>query len=250
MHSHFSNAVWWVSGVTCARGRARLLTFLAVARLAEARYSHLVSKKPQTEPRKRPTQSRSRETVKAMLEATARLLADSGVEALTTNHVAELAGVSIGSLYQYFPTKEALIAGVIEHRLEHDLIEGRAILQAAEPLPRRLEKFVRWAVARQATDAPLMAQLLPLLHHFEREAIARRMVDSLTSELRDSIALDSESVRADLSSPERLEVALFVVGRSLRWVINAAVLERPELLEDPQLSDELVRVFGILFDPE
>ncbi len=186
-----------------------------------------------------------------MLDATARLLADSGVEALTTNHVAELAGVSIGSLYQYFPTKEALIAGVIEHRLELDLAEGRAILHAAEPLPRRLEQFVRWAVARQATDAPLMAELLPLLHHLEREAIARRMVDSLTNELRDSIALDPTSVRADLSSPERLEVALFVVGRSLRWVINAAVMERPELLEDPQLADELVRVFvGTLFDPE
>src|SRR5690606_22993838 len=65
-----------------------------------------------TEPRKRPRQARSKVLYDALIEATQRLLASEGLDAVTTNRVAELAGVSIGSLYQYFPSREALIAAV------------------------------------------------------------------------------------------------------------------------------------------
>jgi len=65
------------------------------------------------EPRKRPHQQRSAATVDAILEAAARILECKGLEALTTNAVAELAGVSIGSLYQYFPGKAVILAELI-----------------------------------------------------------------------------------------------------------------------------------------
>ena len=68
--------------------------------------------------RKRPTQERSRQTVEAILEAAAHLLAERGYVATTTNHVAERAGVSIGSLYQYFPNKDALVVALEERHLE------------------------------------------------------------------------------------------------------------------------------------
>ncbi len=60
-------------------------------------------------PRKRPRQARSFATFEAILEAAARILESLGFAGFNTNAVAELAGVSIGSLYQYFPSKEALI---------------------------------------------------------------------------------------------------------------------------------------------
>jgi AcrR family transcriptional regulator len=63
-------------------------------------------------PRKRPVQRRSRLTVDVILEAAARVFADRGYAGATTNHIAERAGVSIGSLYQYFPNKEALVEEV------------------------------------------------------------------------------------------------------------------------------------------
>lgn len=60
--------------------------------------------------RKQPKQSRSRATVDIILEAAARILEDGGLVMLNTNLIAERAGVSIGPLYQYFPTKEAIVA--------------------------------------------------------------------------------------------------------------------------------------------
>ena len=64
------------------------------------------------EPRKRPRQARSRALVEAILDAAAHILAQHGREALTTNAVAVKAGVSVGSLYQYFPNRDAIIAAV------------------------------------------------------------------------------------------------------------------------------------------
>ncbi len=63
---------------------------------------------------KMPLQERSRATVDALVEATARILVREGFEKASTNRIAEVAGVSVGSLYQYFPSKEALVAAVID----------------------------------------------------------------------------------------------------------------------------------------
>lgn len=65
-------------------------------------------------PRKQPSQGRSKVTVTAIFEAATRIFVEQGYGKMTTNAVAELAGVSIGSLYQYFPNKEALICAVYE----------------------------------------------------------------------------------------------------------------------------------------
>jgi AcrR family transcriptional regulator len=70
------------------------------------------------EPRKRPVQHRSRRTVARILDAAAEVLAERGYTATTTNAVAERAGVSIGSLYQYLPNKEALLVALAERHLD------------------------------------------------------------------------------------------------------------------------------------
>src|SRR5260370_33355423 len=82
-----------------------------------------MARKLQTNPRKLASQERSRSTVDALLEATARILVKEGYDQASTNRIAEVAGVSIGSLYQYFPSKEALIAAVIG-RLKQEVSQG------------------------------------------------------------------------------------------------------------------------------
>lgn len=72
---------------------------------------------PSLKPRKTPVQARSAVTVDAIFEATIQVLLDGGLERLTTTRVAERAGVSVGTLYQYFPNKEALLAGALERHL-------------------------------------------------------------------------------------------------------------------------------------
>jgi AcrR family transcriptional regulator len=97
-------------------------------------------------PRKSPSQTRSRVTVDVILEATARILGEHGYAGTNTNRIAEVAGVSIGSIYQYFPNKEALVAAlrdrhsrdmhvlfqrVIGRRAGGSLLDGIAALVSA-----------------------------------------------------------------------------------------------------------------------
>ncbi len=81
-----------------------------------------------TAARKTPVQERSRRTVDEILGAAARILVEDGYSALTTNDVAAAAGVSIGSLYQYFPNKDALLRALVERHL--DAVERSLATQA------------------------------------------------------------------------------------------------------------------------
>ena len=76
--------------------------------------------------RKRPVQDRSRRTVDAILNSAAHFFATNGYSATTTNHIAGRAGVSIGSLYQYFPNKDSLLVALEERHLEHAGLVFRA----------------------------------------------------------------------------------------------------------------------------
>ena len=73
-----------------------------------------MARRVRTAPRKKPRQDRSVATVDAILDATARVLTTTGYDRASTNRVAMAAGVSVGSLYQYFPSKEALVLALIE----------------------------------------------------------------------------------------------------------------------------------------
>ena len=102
-------------------------------------------------PRRRPRQQRSRETVEAILEAAAQVFERHGYAAGTTNRIAERAGVSIGSLYQYFPNKDAIVVELMHRHLnELEEVALPALGQlVAEPPPLRvaLTAIVRGAVA-------------------------------------------------------------------------------------------------------
>jgi len=64
--------------------------------------------------RRQPQQNRARQTVEAVLDAVVRVPKREGVRAVTTNRIAEVAGVSIGSVYQYFPDKQAILVGLYQ----------------------------------------------------------------------------------------------------------------------------------------
>src|SRR5262245_59543895 len=89
-----------------------------------------------TSPRRAPLQARAQDTIDVLLDATEIVLSRSGFRAATTNRIAEKAGVSIGTLYRYFPSTEALVAAVV-HRMwarELDVLEARVAEVANEPL--------------------------------------------------------------------------------------------------------------------
>ena len=100
--------------------------------------------------RKQPRQARSHATIEAILQAAAHILGERGWRGLTTNAVADVAGVSIGSLYQYFPNKLALIEGVRQRHFNDILMALRAATEGEQPGRRRIEAFVDGMIAAHA----------------------------------------------------------------------------------------------------
>ena len=101
-------------------------------------------------PRRRPRQQRSRQTVEFVLEAAAQVFASHGYAGATTNHIAERAGVSVGTLYQYFPNKDAILLALAERHVEEaarGLAATAMSLRAAEP---DLDELVRVLVTATA----------------------------------------------------------------------------------------------------
>src|SRR5215475_9597924 len=70
--------------------------------------------------RRKPTQARARATIDMIFEATARIIERDGMAALNTNRIAERAGISIGTLYEYFPNKDAILIAMARQRLAED----------------------------------------------------------------------------------------------------------------------------------
>ena len=110
-----------------------------------------------TTPRKRPRQDRAKVTVETILAATARLLVRRGFDGLTTNEVASAAGVSIGSLYQYFPNKEALVAALVEKHIEdmNAALVGELARVATLPMAQAARAVIELVQARRdSADDP------------------------------------------------------------------------------------------------
>jgi AcrR family transcriptional regulator len=86
--------------------------------LSASSYSHMKRKRNDSlDPRKKPRQRRSRVTVESIFEATIQVLLANGLDAITTTQIAERAGVGVGSLYQYFPNKNALLAALVQRHV-------------------------------------------------------------------------------------------------------------------------------------
>lgn len=123
-------------------------------------------------PRKAPSQPRSAHTVESILEGAAHILEQSGFEGYTTNAIAARAGVSIGSLYQYFPTKEAVTVALIEREMTGLVQEAKQAL-LLEDRRKALRQLVEIAV-RYQLRRPALAVLLD----FEQNRLSTTMPKS------------------------------------------------------------------------
>src|SRR5690348_11027944 len=198
--------------------------------------------RPRTHPRKEASQARSRATVDALIEATARILVRESFEGVSTNRIAEEAGVSIGSLYQYFPSKEALVAAVIDRHHEELMQVARGTLAGVVSLP--MEQAVRRLVA-VAIEAH---RVDPKLHRVLAEQIPR------TGRLKNVELFNRENYAMFRSYLERhrdeirtvdLELASFVCVTTVEALTHGAVLHHPEVLSEERsasLVDEATRL--------
>jgi AcrR family transcriptional regulator len=186
-------------------------------------------------PRKSASQKRSRLTVNALLEATARILIREGFDKASTNRIAEVAGVSVGSLYQYFPSKEALVAALIERHnqevmqaVQHELAEAVDL-----PMEQAVRKLVWVAVKAHRID--------PSLHRVLAEQIPRvGRLEKLETFNRQNYALFAAYLERhrDAIRAVDLDLAAFVCVTSIEALTHTAVLHQ-KLVSD-QAMDALV----------
>ena len=189
--------------------------------------------------RRIPRQVRAAETAAAILEGAAQILEANGLAGFTTNAVAERAGVSIGTLYQYFADKNAILLALAKQQVELGLAEiGRALSGEIDPTPAgRVRAMVRAAVhafrgRQRARKAVMEAVLTQGLH-------AELMVPVVTfiAQHGARVGATPQPVFATLTA-----LQVFVMSRAMIGVLRAAVLEEQPFFKSRPFEDELVRL--------
>ena len=187
--------------------------------------------------RRQPKQRRSQQTVDAVLEAVIRLLKKYDFQAITTNRIAEIAGVSIGSVYQYFPNKRAIFMSLHDrHVREIDRVIGDTLLHQASS---SLEEFIRAIV-----DAMIEAHLVhPELHHLLLNEVPHRPGKQLGFDVRlhNAFRLAFASRQQAVKKGRDLDKITFIVTNMVDGLCHAAVLERPAVLSLTEAKEEVVR---------
>ena len=200
--------------------------------------------KARINPRKHPTQDRSKQLVASLLDATAVILVKHGYEGLTTNRVAESAGVSVGSLYQYFPNKEALVASLIQRWSDSVLETISHSYQGVQhqPIEDAVVSLVKTTLETSKVNVKLHRILLQQIPNVEASPGIvqwnRRMAELVASWLE----LHREQLEVD-----DLRLAAEIVVMTLASLSDYALIHRPELLNSPAFVRHLSRlVLGYL----
>ncbi|HEX3104599.1 MAG TPA: TetR/AcrR family transcriptional regulator [Terriglobales bacterium] len=200
-------------------------------------------RKLRTTPRKLASQERSRQTVNSILEATTRVLIKDGYDRASTNKIAAVAGVSVGSLYQYFPSKEALVAAVSERHSQEllQLMRSTFLRVAAGPIEVAAHEFVSAAIDAHRVN--------PKLHRVLAEEVPRigrlENVDAINEDVYELIRGYLEAHRAEIHVAD-LDVAAFICVTAVDALTHAAVLRRPEILTDEKAAMFVVAVTDLV----
>lgn len=193
-------------------------------------------KRQQTAARKVPRQSRSRYMVDLILNTTTQILLQEGYDQVSTNRIAEVAGISIGSLYQYFPNKDAILSALaVQHSQKMSaILQERFATMGDAPIDRAAREIIGAEFSAHAVDARLHRTLLQRVPKPNR----------VTPE-HDVHLTAMELVRAFLGERCRhpgpdLDLASFILVHTISALSEAALRLRPKLLSDETFQSECV----------
>lgn len=190
--------------------------------------------------RKDPVQSRSKMTASSVLEAAERIILKEGYDRASTNYIAEVAGVSIGSLYQYFPNKASIISSLIEKTVSSIAVGSRQLLRESIDLPldvvsQRINRYLLEAFRENRV----------VLYHLPKES--PELIE-LTKHL--SVEKYTHATNLALMEQHRQEVKIEDLGHALHVIevavlsnIRRYILENPTGMTDEEFIAQMVRLF-------
>jgi AcrR family transcriptional regulator len=188
--------------------------------------------------RRRPGQARAQVTVNVILEATVQVLNRDGLDAATTTRIAEVAGVSIGSLYQYFSHRDAILTALQDREFKHaqELMETALADGNLGKTPRETVSSVVKGLMSLYSKSPGLHRALAIeglrvakaerVHAFDVRIVAI---------IRHFLAASGATVRR-----KNVDAAAFVAFQSVRATMLATLLERPPGLDEATLVSEMV----------
>jgi AcrR family transcriptional regulator len=214
--------------------------------------AEVISMGSQRPARRIPTQERSRRLVHAVREAGALILTEEGPDALTTTRIAERAGVSVGSLYQYFENREAVLHAIYEEKAAHDVEAARRWIAGLSDLsPRdRAAASIRWAFDQHRRGLRLDPEYYRK-HHWDFSVTPRLASGESEDSSATALARQLLNDGADELRGIDVEHAAALLACGIPALIRGVLDGRPELIEDDSFCESVVDlVCGWLYGDE
>jgi AcrR family transcriptional regulator len=195
--------------------------------------------------KKFPTQERSRQTVEALIEATARIVAELGWMQTTTNHIAERAGVSVGSLYQYFENREALFTALIEREI--GVITARLddqipfLLKADAPTAIRASLEVAFAYFE--SNEKLFTELA---NNWQATGTTA-FVDAFEAYMLDAMRMFMAQNYAAYE-PIDLNAVSFIMSNGTMFVLTRFISRKPKGVSKESLIAQITALYALYFE--
>lgn len=189
--------------------------------------------------RKLPKQERSKFTIEAILDATAQLLETGSASTVTTNHIAKRAGISIGTLYQYFPNKTSVMTALADRgraSRAKDVVRHLEGLEAAtiEESARQIIKTLISVIARTKADRQLT--LLTMIQKLEEGPMEAAPVDEVAAFMASRI----DTIMGGPGAQNAMKS--FILTRAILGVVRSTIMDAPHLLKDREYEDQLVQL--------
>lgn len=186
--------------------------------------------------RRVPKQRRSRDLVRAILDATAKVLVEEGYDRASTNRIAKVAGVSVGSLYQYFPNKQALVMALAAEHADEQIGALAAALRTLgdAPVHVAVATFVQAMIDAHRQEPELHVAMVQQVLH-----VGLKPMIAIQGRARDMVRTWLV-VHRDQILPTDLDAASYLLVTTVEAVIHSAILDDPRRLDDPSLQRELV----------
>ena len=187
--------------------------------------------------RRSPRQRRAQQTVEALLDAVIRILKRDGSPRVTTNRIAEVAGVSIGSVYQYFPHKRAIFAALHQRHLEQvdRLIQATIVEHAESSLDELVAALIEAMIEAHLSDPELYALMYAEVPH------STGRTQTFAQRLHGAFFLAIAARKRELKPHSAPVKAAFVVANMVDALSHAAALQRPRGLSLANARDEAIR---------